>query len=111
MLERDSRPRNMPKTVNNRCQTLRHLFHVLDGKRQPTSADEVDVLPIPPTVKRLVSPEIFKRVAENLKEGDAKTRARFMVIGATGCHPASLKSVDRTVLAVLRIRYPGGSPG
>ena len=40
-----------PKTVNNRCQTLRHLFHVLDGERAPTPVDGVKPLSVP------VSPE------------------------------------------------------
>ena len=49
-----------PKTVNNRCQTLNNLFHVLDGKRQPTPVDEVDALPIPPSVKTLVRPRCLR---------------------------------------------------
>lgn len=80
-----------PKTINNRVQTLRHLYHVLDGKRRPTPADEIEALPIPPVPKVMVAAGVFKTVAENLKTGDAKTRARFMVIAATGVRPAELK--------------------
>jgi hypothetical protein len=28
--------RYSPKTINNRVQTLRHLYHILDGRRAPT---------------------------------------------------------------------------
>jgi hypothetical protein len=33
-----------PKTVNNRVQTLQHLFHMLDGEKAPTPADEIKKL-------------------------------------------------------------------
>jgi site-specific recombinase XerD len=84
-----------PKTINNRCQSLRHLFHVLDGKRALTPVDEVDKLPVPESVKVLVPAEVFRTVAENLKDSDPKTRGRFMVIASTGCRPSELKRAER----------------
>ena len=33
-----------PKTINNRVQTLRHLYPLLDGRKAPTPADEVKPL-------------------------------------------------------------------
>jgi len=81
------------KTINNRCQTLRHLFRVLDGKRAPTPLDDVDKLPVPESVKVLVAAEVFRTVAANL-EADPPTRARFMVIASTGARPSELKRAE-----------------
>jgi site-specific recombinase XerD len=81
-----------PKTINNRVQTLRHLFHVLDGKRAPTPADDVDRLTVPDSPKVLVPAKVFTMVAANLT--DLKTRARFMVIASTGVRPAELKRAE-----------------
>jgi hypothetical protein len=55
-----------PKTINNRVQTLRHLFHVLDGRRSPTPADDVTPLPVPDSPKVLVNAKVFRTVAANL---------------------------------------------
>jgi integrase len=73
-------------------QTLRHLFHVLDGKRASTPADEVDKLTVPDSPKVLVAAKVFRTVAANLT--DLKTRARFMVIASTGVRPAELKRAE-----------------
>lgn len=81
-----------PKTINNRVQTLRHLFHVLDGKRAPTPADDVDKLVVPDSPKVMVQPRVFRDVAAKLV--DQKTRARFMVIASTGVRPAELKRAE-----------------
>jgi site-specific recombinase XerD len=81
------------KTVNNRVQTLRHMYRVLDGSKAPTPADDVAPLPVAPSVKILVPAKTFRTVAANLT--DAKTRARFMVIASTGVRPAELKRAER----------------
>ena len=81
-----------PKTINNRVQTLRHLFHVLDGRRAPTPADEVAALMVPPTPKVNLPAAVFRTVATNLQ--DPKTRARFMVIASTGVRPAEVKRAE-----------------
>jgi hypothetical protein len=60
------------KTVNNRVQTLRHMYRVLDGSKAPTPADDVAPLPVAPSVKILVPAKTFRTVAANLT--DAKTR-------------------------------------
>jgi site-specific recombinase XerD len=78
-----------PKTINNRVQTLRHLYRLLDGPRRPTPADDVEALVVPPSPKVNVPAETFVAVAKALT--DAKTRARFMVLAATGVRPAELK--------------------
>lgn len=81
-----------PKTINNRVQTLRHLFRLLDGKRASTPADDVDKLTVPDSPKVLVAAKVFRTVAANLT--DLKTRARFMVIASTGVRPAELKRAE-----------------
>ena len=68
---------------------MRHVYHVLDGRRAPTPADEVAALTVPPTPKVNLPAAMFRTVAANLR--DAKTRARFMVIASTGVRPAEVK--------------------
>jgi hypothetical protein len=63
-----------PKTINNRCQTLRHLYRLLDGSRAVTPVDDTKPLPVPASAKVLVPAATFRTVAKNLI--DAKTRAR-----------------------------------
>ena len=81
-----------PKTCNNRFQTLRHLYRVLDGPRAPTPVDDVSPLPVADSPKVLVAATTFRTVATNLE--DAKVRARFMVIACTGVRPAELKRTE-----------------
>jgi site-specific recombinase XerD len=102
-----------PKTINNRCQTLRHLYRVLDGPRAVTPVDDVKPLPVADSPKVLVPATTFRLVATNLQ--DAKTRARFMVIACTGVRPAELKrteppdvDLDRRVWLVRTAK--GGAP-
>lgn len=102
------------KTINNRVQTLQHLYHLLDGEKAPTPCDEVKKLPVPDTPKVLVPAVVFQTVAENLK-ADPKTRARFMVIGSTGVRPSEVKraqpgdlDMDRHVWMVRTGK--GGAP-
>lgn len=80
------------KTINNRVKTLRHLYHLLDGRRSPTPADDVTPLPVPDSPKVLVNAKVFRNVAANLS--DPKTRARFMVIASTGVRPAEVKRAE-----------------
>jgi site-specific recombinase XerD len=102
-----------PKTINNRLQTLRHLYRVLDGERAPTPVDDVKPLTVPDSPKVLVPGKVFRSVAANIS--DAKTRARFMVIASTGVRPAELKraepsdvDLERRVWSVRTAK--GGNP-
>ena len=102
-----------PKTINNRVQTLRHFYRILDGKHSPTPANEVEPLVVPSLTPTLVPAEVFRTVAANLT--DPKTCARFKVIASTGVRPAELKGtepgdidVDRRVWAVRTAK--GGTP-
>jgi site-specific recombinase XerD len=81
-----------PKTVNNRMQTLEHLYRTLDGSRATTPADDVKPLNVPPSQKVLVPAKVFRTVAANLT--DAKTKARFMIIASTGVRPAEVKRTE-----------------
>lgn len=107
-----------PKTIRNRINALRQLYHVLDarddapGEVPPTPADR---LKFPKTQKRrpvYVAPAVIIGVAAELeqqlpakltKKGAVsqhwieaqRTRARFMVIAATGVRPSQLKRVER----------------
>lgn len=82
-----------PKTINNRVQTLRHLYRTLDGDSAPTPADGVKPIAVPPSPKVLVNAKVFRTVAANLVP-DPKTRARFMVIASTGVRPSELKRAE-----------------
>lgn len=85
-----------PKTINNRVQTLQHLFSVLDGEgaRNPVKdlGKKQKKLAVPDSPKVLVPAKTFRTVAANL--ADLKTRARFMVIASTGVRPAELKRAE-----------------
>jgi site-specific recombinase XerD len=81
------------KTINNRVQTLRHLYRLLDGDGAASPADTVKPLHVPPSAKVLVSAQTFRTVAANL--ADVKTRVRFMVIASTGVRPSELKRAER----------------
>jgi site-specific recombinase XerD len=102
-----------PKTVNNRVQTLQHLYRTLDGPRAPTPADDVKPLPVPPSQKVLVPAKVFRTVAANLT--DPRTKARFMVIASTGVRPSEVKrtqpgDVDMDRRAWIVRTAKGGEP-
>jgi site-specific recombinase XerD len=82
-----------PKTVNNRVQTLAHLYHVLDGEKAPTPADAITKLPVAESVKVLVPATVFQTVAANLAS-HPQTRARFMITASTGVRPAEVKRAE-----------------
>jgi site-specific recombinase XerD len=81
-----------PKTVNNRVQTLGNLYHVLDGEKAPTPADDITKLAVPESIKVLVPAKVFRAVAANLT--DKKTRSRFMIIASTGVRPAEVRRAE-----------------
>jgi integrase len=86
-----------PKTINNRAQTLRHLFRTLDGKRVPTPCDDIAPLAVQRTPIQRVSDEMILAVDATLQEHErkglirsAKTRARFRVMVSTGRRPSEI---------------------
>lgn len=85
-----------PKTIVNRLRALTALYHALDGPDAWTPADHV---PRPKLAKRMpvvVSVETLRTVEQNLRAGDPKTHARYMVLIATGCRPVHLKRAQPT---------------
>jgi site-specific recombinase XerD len=85
-----------PKTIHNRWRTLVHFWRVI--YRQPAPFEGVD---LPRRVKRrptFVSADVIRAVEAQLRAHEAagllkpaKTRARFMVLAATGIRPSHLK--------------------
>lgn len=80
-----------PKTINHYTDTLRHLYHVLDGKRAPTPCDEIDHLPVTRTPIERVPEAVMIAVDQRLQAfeasgrlRDSKQRARFRVLVSTG---------------------------
>ncbi len=90
-----------PKTINNRVQTLQHLYHVLDGEKAPTPTDNIAKLAVPESVKVLVPATVFQTVAANLT-ADPKTRSRFMITASTGVRPAEVKRTQAADLDLAR---------
>jgi integrase len=84
---RDAKP-HAPKTCNHRVRALAGLYHFLDGSKAPTPCDDVPKLREPAPAPTAVSVDTVKAVF--LRLTDAKTRARFMVLAATGQRPAQL---------------------
>jgi integrase len=80
------------RTCEHRVATLRHLFHVLDGFDVPTPCDEIK-FDLPQTQPVFVPATVIMSVAERLKIYP-DTRARFMVLAATGVRPAELMRAE-----------------
>jgi len=85
------------KTVNNRVWRLGHLYHVLDGDEAATPVDGLKPLCGPRAVARRVSVDVVNTVEANLRAQEArgllrsqKSRARFLVLAATGRRPSEL---------------------
>lgn len=89
-----------PKTINHRCDTLRNLYHRLDGKRAPTPCDNVEHLHVPKTPIRRVPDALILAVDQALQAHEQdrkhwhlrsrKTRARFRVFVSTGKRPCEI---------------------
>jgi integrase len=86
-----------PKTVNNRLNALRRLYHVLDSPRAWCPVDDVQLLPVPRQPTTYVTPEIIRATYAGLLEQerkgylrDSKTRARFMVLASSGVRASEL---------------------
>jgi integrase len=85
-----------PRTINHRCETLRHLYHTLDGRRAPTPVDDVPPLHVPRTPIQHIDAETILKVDQELQAREktghftAKTRARFRVLVSTGRRPSEI---------------------
>jgi site-specific recombinase XerD len=106
------------KTIHNRWRTLLHFWRVV--YRQPAPFDGVD---LPRRVKRrpmFVSADVIQAVEAQLRAHeaakllkDAKTRARFMVLAATGIRPSHLKRATPADVDLARglMLLPGAKGG
>lgn len=108
-----------PKTINHYVDTLRNLYHRLDGKRSATPCDDVDPLHVPKTPIQRVSDDTILTVDANLQAGeakgtlrDAKTRARFRVLVSTGKRPCEVMRAKRAdVNLEVRVWVPRDAKG
>lgn len=90
-----------PKTINHRCDTLRNLYHRLDGKRARTPCDEVEHLPVPRSPIHRIPESLMLTIDAELQRReragilpDAKTRARFRVLVSTGKRPSEIMRAE-----------------
>lgn len=91
-----------PKTVNNRVQTLRHLFRTLDGPGAASPCDHIRPLAVGKTPPVYISAEKVIEVEATLHAYesvnrllDEKTRARFRVLATTGKRPSELMRAQK----------------
>lgn len=90
-----------PKTINHRVAALRHLYRELDGRRASTPCDEIvplsvprePIVPVPAETIRAVYLKLLEHEHEGLLR-DAATRARFMVIAASGVRASELMRAE-----------------
>lgn len=90
-----------PKTINNRCGALRHLYHCLDGRRAWTPLDDLDELAVRRTPIRFVPDDVIRKVDLKLQHLEqqgslrgSKTRARFRVVVSTGRRPSEIMRTE-----------------
>lgn len=95
-----------PKTIRNRRQALQQLFHVLDGKDGdgrplPTPVDDVEAPAPPRPMPIAVDAWLIREVAANLYQQelagrlrDATTRARFLVLAASGRRKGEVEAIE-----------------
>lgn len=113
-----------PKTINNRVNALRHLYHCLDGKKAWTPCDDLTPLYVHKTPMQFVDDATILAVDTTLQELEmagkvvgAKTRARFRVLVSTGRRPSEvMRAKPEDVNLKRRIWIPrdgkgGFSPG
>lgn len=88
-----------PKSINHRVDTLRMLYHRLDGPRAKTPCDDVAPLAVPKTLIQRIPDATVLTVDANLQRHEAnpryplwtaKTRARFRVFVTTGKRPCEI---------------------
>lgn len=94
------------KTVNNRCDALRAMYHALDGRTAWTPLDDLDALPVHKTPIRVIDNALILAVDQRLQELEQlgkrkggicgpKTRARHRVYTSTGRRPSEIGRAER----------------
>ena len=113
-----------PKTINNRVQTLRHLYRTLDGRHADTPCDDLLPLHVGKTPPIVITDEKVREVEATLagfesvkRLPDQKTRARFRVLASTGKRPSEIMRTQPTDVDlerrvwIVRDGKGGYSPG
>lgn len=113
-----------PKTVNNRVQTLRHLYRTLDGTDAETPCDQIVPLTVTKTPPVVITDAKVREVEQTLagfesvkRLPDQKTRARFRVLASTGKRPSEVMRAQPTDVDlerrvwIVRDGKGGYSPG
>lgn len=108
-----------PRTINHYCDTLRHLYHQLDGPKAKTPCDDVPHLPVPRTPIQRIPEALMLAVDQQLQQReqagilpDAKTRARFRVIVSTGKRPCEVMRAEAgDVNLAARVWIPRDAKG
>lgn len=81
-----------PVSVRHRRTALRHLYRRLDGRSAPNPVAETRRPPDPPAQPRAVPLDHIRRMLLHLRPG--KTRARLLVILATGLPHAAVMEIS-----------------
>ena len=79
-----------PQTIKHRRRALSQLIERLDGRSAPNPCRDVTIPRIAHPDPRPTAKRVIVAVAENLKHGDAKTYARFLVLLYTMTRPVEL---------------------
>lgn len=83
-----------PKTISNRLKALSAMYRALDGAECWTPLIGVQKPKLRKRKPVHVPVGTLLAVERQLRAGDAKTHARYMVLIATGCRPAHLKRAE-----------------
>lgn len=102
------------KTVVNRCRTLHHFYVTMaNDKKARTPLDNVDI-PKPDKKAPVGVPlPTIIAVEAQLRAGDPKTHARYMVQAAEGIRPSQMKRMTRDHLKLEErmVLVPAGKGG
>lgn len=87
------------QTIRHRVNLLRAVYKLLDGSHVRTPVEDLTLPPIERARPRSVAQELVREVAARLQHreetdgrmGSRKTRARYLVLAATGQRPAQLR--------------------
>lgn len=94
-----------PKTIVNRCRALSAMYRALDGPECWTPLIGVARPKVRKRKPLRVPVETLRAVEVNLRAGDPKTHARYMVLTATGARPVHLKRADAQDVDLERRRW------
>lgn len=94
-----------PKTIVNRCRALSAMYKALDGAEAWTPLVGVQRPKVRQRKPLRVPVETLIAVERQLRTGDPKTHARYMVLVATGARPVFLKRADPADVDLERRRW------